>query len=66
MTALAAPEPMLGRPALSEWLGVPEQTLAVWASQGKGPRYYRVGRHVRYRRSDVEAWLEQQSNTPAA
>jgi excisionase family DNA binding protein len=40
------------------FLGVPVGTLANWRYQGKGPRFVKVGRHVRYRRSDVEAWLE--------
>lgn len=35
---------------------LPVATLAQWASQGKGPRYARFGRHVRYRLSDVVAW----------
>jgi excisionase family DNA binding protein len=40
------------------YLKVPVGTLANWRYQGKGPRFIKVGRHVRYRRSDVEAWLE--------
>lgn len=40
------------------FLKVPEGTLANWRYQGRGPRFVKVGRHVRYRRTDVEAWLE--------
>jgi excisionase family DNA binding protein len=40
---------------LSEMLGVPVDTLYGWRHRGQG---YRVGRHVRYRRAHVEAWLE--------
>jgi predicted DNA-binding transcriptional regulator AlpA len=36
--------------------GVPVKTLAQWASQGKGPRYAKFGKHVRYLLSDVIAW----------
>ena len=43
---------------LSEMLGVPVGTLYGWRHRGEGPPGYRVGRHVRYRRSAVEAWLE--------
>jgi excisionase family DNA binding protein len=46
---------------LSEMLGVPVDTLCGWRHRGEGPRGYRVGRHVRYRREAVEAWLD----TPA-
>jgi excisionase family DNA binding protein len=47
---------------LSTMLGVPVDTLYGWRHRGGGPKGYRVGRHVRYRRSSVEAWLEQQAD----
>jgi excisionase family DNA binding protein len=47
---------------LSAMLGVPIGTLYGWRHRGEGPRGYRVGRHVRYRRSNVEAWLEDQAD----
>ena len=50
----------LTRPEVGERLRVPEKTLAQWASQGKGPKYARFGRHCRYRLSDVIAWENQQ------
>lgn len=36
---------------------IPEATLAQWRYLGRGPRYLKLGGHVRYRRSDVDAWL---------
>jgi predicted DNA-binding transcriptional regulator AlpA len=36
--------------------GVPVSTLYRWNSHRTGPKYIRVGRHVRYRLADVEAW----------
>lgn len=47
---------MLSPHDLAERLGVPLATLARWRSQGTGPRYLKVGRHVRYRIADVEKW----------
>jgi excisionase family DNA binding protein len=47
---------------LSEMLGIPVNTLYGWRARGEGPTGYRVGRHVRYRRSTVEAWLETQTD----
>ena len=38
---------------LADGYGLPAETLAQWASKGTGPRYARMGRHVRYRLSDV-------------
>ena len=42
---------------VADYLQVPVKTLYQWRYQGKGPRAYRVGRHLRYRWEDVEAWL---------
>lgn len=50
----------LSRKELAERLGVPEQTVSYWAKTGRGPRYARFGRHVRYRLSDIEAWEDEQ------
>jgi excisionase family DNA binding protein len=47
---------------LSELLGVPMSTLYAWRYRGEGPAGYRIGRHVRYRRSIVEAWIEHQAD----
>jgi excisionase family DNA binding protein len=45
---------------LAEYLGVPVATLYQWRHRGEGPPGFKVGRHVRYRRTDIEAWIEQQ------
>ena len=42
---------------VADYLQVPVKTLYQWRYQGEGPRAYRVGRHLRYRWEDVEAWL---------
>lgn len=42
---------------LGAMLGVPVDTLYGWRHRGVGPQGYRIGRHVRYRRSVVESWL---------
>jgi hypothetical protein len=46
----------LTRPELAAREKVPVATLAQWGPQGKGPKYAKFGRHVRYRLSDVIAW----------
>ena len=51
-----ADERWLSRQELADRYGLPVRTLAQWASKGTGPRYARLGRHVRYRLSDVTAW----------
>ena len=48
---------------LAEYLAVPVRTIYAWRTTGSGPRGIRVGRHVRYRRSEVERWLTSQPST---
>jgi excisionase family DNA binding protein len=45
---------------LSAYLGVPKNTLYQWRSKGYGPGGIRMGKYVRYRPEDVDAWIEQQ------
>jgi excisionase family DNA binding protein len=47
-------------------LRVPEATLRYWRHLGTGPRGFRIGRSVRYWRTEVLRWLEDQSNDPQA
>lgn len=41
---------------LAERLRVPLETVYLWNRKRTGPRYMKVGRHVRYRRDDVLEW----------
>ena len=41
----------------ANYLGVKSQTLAAWRTRSVGPTYYRVGSNIRYRQSDLEAYL---------
>lgn len=50
----------LTRQEVADRLRVPVKTLAEWASKGTGPRYAKIGRHVRYRLSDVTKWEAEQ------
>jgi predicted DNA-binding transcriptional regulator AlpA len=45
-------------------LGVPISTLANWRCAGHGPPYLRVGKYVRYRLADVEAWIASRVRDP--
>jgi len=47
-------------------LGVPIATVYAWRHKGTGPRGIKVGRHVRYRRRDVERWLESRADQLSA
>ncbi len=44
--------------AAAEYLFVSPNTLANWRVLGQGPPFVKVGRAVRYRRADLDAFLE--------
>lgn len=50
--------PLLSPDPVAEYLGTTTQALAVMRHEGIGPSYIKVGRRVRYRMTDVEAWLD--------
>lgn len=43
---------------VSDYLEVPVATLYAWRHRRVGPPSFRIGRHLRYRRSDLEHWIE--------
>lgn len=55
------PDRLASRAEVAAYLGVATKTLSKWATNGTGPRYTRLGGgEVRYRWTDVEAWLATQ------
>jgi len=44
--------------AAAEFLQIKPTTLEQWRWNGKGPRFIKMGRCVRYRLSDLEAFIE--------
>lgn len=46
---------------VSEYLGVPKQTIYEWRMRRYGPKAFRVGRFLRFKESDVFAWLDEQT-----
>ena len=44
---------------LAAYLEVPLTTLYAWRYRGEGPAGFRIGKHLRYRRSDVEQWIRE-------
>lgn len=47
----------LSRKEAALYLGVSTSALARWASEDRGPAYYRIGRDARYRIDDLETFL---------
>lgn len=59
-------EPLLSPDDVAEILDVPKKTLYRWRQHGYGPVSFRIGRHIRYRTGDVEAFVEAQFAGEAA
>lgn len=50
---------------VAEFFQVPKNTIYAWRSRDVGPPAIKVGRHLRWRREDVEAWVREHADEPA-
>ncbi|WP_371588275.1 helix-turn-helix transcriptional regulator [Streptomyces virginiae] len=57
----AARRPLATAQEIAEHCRVPLATVYQWSSRGGGPKLIKVGRHLRARWTDVEAWLDAQT-----
>ena len=60
------PDQLLTLSEVAEHLGVPLQTIYTWRHHGEMPIGIRVGRHIRVRRPDLDAWLDAHADPPPA
>lgn len=51
-------DPLLTIDQVSDWLGVPKGTLYQWRCRSRGPRAIKIGNGIRYRRSEIETYLD--------
>jgi len=51
---------LLKEQQVAEILGLSTKSLQAWRLYGKGPRYRKIGRSVRYPEADLEAWISRQ------
>lgn len=61
MQATTEMEQLLTAQELAEYLSVPLGTIYRWNSRGGGPPRFKFGNHTRYRRSAIEAWLQEKA-----
>lgn len=49
----------------AEFLDLAKTTLDIWRGLGKGPKYRKIGRYVRYTEDDLQSYLDSctRSNT---
>ena len=51
----------------AKYVGISEAALRLWRAESKGPRYFLAGEKlVRYRRVDLDAWIEARLSAPTA
>lgn len=51
-------EPLMTVPEVCAYLRVTKYRLYNWKYKNKGPKFLMVETSLRYRRSDIDAWLE--------
>jgi excisionase family DNA binding protein len=54
-------ETLLDKKQLADLLRVSVKTIDLWLSRNIGPKPYRIGRLVRFKQMDVEAFINQLS-----
>jgi len=52
------PDALLMEVHAAKFLNLSVRTLQAWRLRGDGPAYVRAGRAIRYRRSDLVAWID--------
>ena len=52
------PDSLVTEVQAAKFLNISIRTLQAWRIKLVGPRFVRVGRAIRYRRSDLIAWIE--------
>lgn len=55
---IKAVEKLWSTQELADFLGLPVQTIYQWRKRKYGPPGRKMGRHIRYRRSEVERWID--------
>jgi Helix-turn-helix domain len=60
------PDELIAPEQVAAELHVKTGTLDTWRSQGRGPKFFKVGRNIFYRRADLAEWLGAQQRQPVA
>jgi len=65
MAAETHPDCLITEKQAARMLSVSHRTMQAWRRIGFGPRFCKLGRSVRYRRSDVMGWADQNQHVAA-
>ena len=58
MSRDTTPSEYLTEPGAAAYLGFTKAYLRKHRALGDGPPFIKIGRNIRYRRTDLEAWME--------
>jgi excisionase family DNA binding protein len=61
---MGAEETLMSERELARYLNLHLRTVQKWRAEGKGPPVLWAGNRPRYRRSDVDAWLQRRAEEP--
>lgn len=50
---------------LAAWMRVPVDSIYWWRRNGQAPPAYKIGRHLRWHRDDIEYWLRERRQEAA-
>jgi excisionase family DNA binding protein len=51
-------EEWLSPAQVAELFGLPVKSIYEWSTKRTGPPKYRIGRHLRFKRSEVNEWAD--------
>jgi excisionase family DNA binding protein len=55
--AKPVPDRLMTIDEVAAYTQIPKQTLYKMRTENRGPRAAKLGRHLRYRRADVDVWI---------
>ena len=59
-------DPLFTAHEAADYLAIGVGSVNYWRHKKTGPRFIRVGRQVRYRRSDLDTWLDTRTEATAS
>ena len=56
---------LLNTREVADLLGISPNTLDIWRTKNRGPRFIKVGRYVRYQQTDLENFIKDNKRGPS-
>ena len=55
---------LLNTREVADLLGISPNTLDIWRTKNRGPKFIKVGRYVRYQQTDLENFIKDNKRGP--